>query len=64
MNNNKNEPALRNIGTDLGIGLIAGLSRTFAMNNCQKIDMKITGSEGKPNSRKCCSRSVGYQTRF
>lgn len=45
MNNHKNEPPLKNIGTAIGVGLIAGLAGTFAMTICQKIDMKLSGRQ-------------------
>lgn len=38
-----NEPALKNVGTAIGVGLIAGLAGTIVMTICQKIGMKITG---------------------
>lgn len=37
------QSALADLGTVIGVGLIAGLAGTVAMTLCQKIEMKVTG---------------------
>lgn len=39
----KNESVIAELGTAIGVGLIAGFAGTFVMTICQKIDMKLTG---------------------
>ena len=43
MRKNENDSILKNVGTAIGVGLIAGLAGTIAMTICQKIEMEITG---------------------
>lgn len=43
MKKNKDKTALANVGTAIGVGLIAGLAGTIVMTICQKIEMEITG---------------------
>ena len=46
MENENNQPGLAQVGTAIGVGLMAGLAGTIAMTVCQRIDMKITGRKG------------------
>jgi len=39
----KNQNAFAELGTAIGVGLIAGFAGTFVMTICQKIDMELTG---------------------
>ncbi len=43
MSKNQNKTSLKDVGTAIGVGLIAGLAGTIVMTICQKIDMEITG---------------------
>lgn len=43
MRKNEHDSILKNVGTAIGVGLIAGLAGTLAMTICQKIEMEITG---------------------
>lgn len=43
MKKNKNETTLKDIGTAIGVGLIAGFAGTVAITISQMIEMKITG---------------------
>ncbi len=43
MKNNNKQTALAQVGTAIGVGLMAGLAGTVAMTVSQMIDMKITG---------------------
>ena len=38
-----NQTGIAQLGTVIGVGLIAGLAGTSVMTICQKIDMKLTG---------------------
>ena len=46
MKDEKNQTAMAQVGTAIGVGLIAGLAGTIAMTVCQRVDMKITGRKG------------------
>lgn len=46
MKNEKNQIAMAQLGTAIGVGLISGLAGTIAMTICQRIDMEITGRKG------------------
>ncbi|MGN6247581.1 MAG: hypothetical protein ACTHNG_04455 [Ginsengibacter sp.] len=46
MNNKNNQNAMAQLGTAIGVGLLAGLAGTIAMTVCQRIDMEITGRKG------------------
>lgn len=52
MEKNKNENILKDVGTAIGIGLIAGFAGTIAMTISQKIEMKITGRESSDTPAK------------
>jgi hypothetical protein len=43
MSTDNNQPVLKEVGTAIGVGLIAGLAGTLVMTVCQKIDMKMSG---------------------
>jgi|SRR5690242_13205042 hypothetical protein len=46
MKNKNDQTAMAQLGTAIGVGLIAGLAGTIAMTVCQRIDMEITGRKG------------------
>lgn len=45
MKNNTNGNVLKNVGTALGVGMLAGLAGTIAMTIAQRMEMKISGRE-------------------
>jgi hypothetical protein len=58
MKNENNQSALAQVGTAIGVGLMAGLAGTIVMTICQRIDMKITGRKGSTTPAKAVREAL------
>jgi hypothetical protein len=58
MEGKNNQTGLAQVGTAIGVGLMAGLAGTIAMTVCQRIDMKITGRKGSTTPAKAVREAL------
>lgn len=61
MSNDNNQPVLKEVGTAIGVGLIAGLAGTLVMTICQRIDMKISGRKASQTPSNAVREALDIQ---